>query len=100
MVNAKKLCMFKPPMTYWNGFTPRKKLPYDLSIVSCPVAVIAGGSDYLVQPDVVRSSVKKCVLTHIEPNYEHLDVIWADTAPSLIFPIVLNMLETYSAENS
>ncbi len=35
---------------------------------------------------------------HAEPEYEHLDMIWADTAVKQIFPEVAKLLKAYSSE--
>ena len=33
---------------------------------------------------------------HVEPKYEHLDMIWADDLPSTIYPRILGLLDQYS----
>jgi hypothetical protein len=33
---------------------------------------------------------------HEEPLYEHLDVIWADSAKDTVFPEVVKLLQEYS----
>ena len=77
-------------------FTPRKSLPYDLSIISCPVAIIAGAEDTLVNAEALTKQIKKCVYVHTEPLYEHLDLIWADTAATNIFPKIVDLIKKYS----
>jgi hypothetical protein len=88
--------MFKKQhLTFFSSFTPRKSLPYDLSIVSAPVAVFCGELDRLIEPFAVKEQVKNCLFTHVEPSYEHLDLIWADDVASKIFPLILKTLEKF-----
>jgi pimeloyl-ACP methyl ester carboxylesterase len=69
---------------------------YDLSKVSCPVAVIAGASDGVIDAARVRDSIPNCALFHLEPEYEHLDLIWADDAHEKIFPLILEQLKKHN----
>ena len=61
--------MYKHRPSFIKAFTPRKTLPYDMSIISCPVAIIAGAEDTLVNPETLKTQVKNCVLVHSEPHY-------------------------------
>jgi len=46
-------------------------------------------------PPFDREVLPACVKWHEEPLYEHLDMIWADTAKDVIFPEVMKLLEEY-----
>ena len=37
---------------------------------------------------------------HVEPKYEHLDMIWADDLPSTIYPRILGLLDQYGEGGS
>jgi hypothetical protein len=71
----------------------RKKSLYDLSIIECKVAVIAGADDKLIDPYIVQKKIKNCLITYVIKDYEHLDLIWADDANILVFPKILTLLE-------
>lgn len=61
---------------------------YDLAKVSCPVAIVHGGSDHLVEVESLKHTLPNVVLVLQEEKYEHLDTIWADTAKDSVFPKV------------
>ena len=69
---------------------------YDLRDVNCAVAVIAGGADGLIDTTNIPKLIPNCIFCHIEPKFEHLDVIWADSARKVIFPKLLALLETHT----
>ncbi|CAE7621701.1 unnamed protein product [Symbiodinium microadriaticum] len=68
---------------------------YDISSIDCPVAILYGGADKLIDARVAVDKLHKCVYVHEEPLYEHLDMIWADTASTNIFPKVVDLLALY-----
>jgi lysosomal acid lipase/cholesteryl ester hydrolase len=108
MIVEGRLCYYKP--FTWSSVFGRlfrraddksidgvnERPAYDLSKISCPVAAIAGASDHVINPFPIESAVQKCVKMHIEPDYEHLDLIWADDAHEKIFPAVIDALKTYN----
>lgn len=99
VVAAKGLCMYRAMPTVWSSLAPRRDLKYDLSILSCPVALISGGSDSLIDAHAAREAVEEvCVHAHIEPDYEHMDLLWADNMPEKIFPVLSSLLEKYNVE--
>lgn len=95
IINAKRLCMFqqKSSMTW---LFPKKCLHYDISVVTCPVASISGKADKLIVPSSIKDSVSSCILSHEEPDYEHLDMIWADSFASNIYPIIRELAQKYT----
>ena len=80
IINQKRLCTF-------DGMAV-----YDLTLIRCPVAVFAGGSDRLIDPAALCSVAKNVVHYHCEPDYEHLDLLWADSAPERIFKPLMDLL--------
>ena len=99
IMKQEELCSFtNARLTYlssfWSLFSSkaRESDKYDISTITCPVAVFAGGKDYLIDPYVVQQRVKTCILTHIQEGFEHLDLIWADRAADVIFPDIKLLL--------
>jgi lysosomal acid lipase/cholesteryl ester hydrolase len=96
MLNAGGLCMFQPAakglFSKLNCIPNRKCLYYDVSIITAPVGVIAGGSDTLIAPLAAQEAIPNCVGTRIIPEFEHLEVIWADTFKETVFPHIMNFL--------
>lgn len=69
---------------------------YDYSHISTPIASIAGEIDGFIDPHAIPELVPNCVFSHVEPDYEHLDIIWADDAKEKIFPLIGQLLDTYT----
>lgn len=67
----------------------------NFSKITSPVASLCGLKDGIVDPAAVQQMVPTCVFNHIEPEYEHLDMIWADDVKKKIFPLVLGLLKQY-----
>lgn len=87
-------------ITHWFKTVASKRLArfdgrseYDLTKITCPVAVFAGGKDELVDSSALCELAAHVVLYHCEPQYEHLDLIWADNAPARIFRPLLQVLD-------
>jgi lysosomal acid lipase/cholesteryl ester hydrolase len=71
---------------------------YDISKVVCPVAVLYGKADALIDASMAIRSLPNCVYIHCEEGYEHLDLIWADCAPERIFTRVLEQLSQHHGD--
>ena len=62
---------------------------------SMDIAVFYGGKDTVIDIDALKKVLPGCVLWHEEPEYEHLDVIWADSALEKVFPPLVKLLKEY-----
>lgn len=65
------------------------------SRISCPVAAVCGDRDGLIDIHAVPCLLPSCVFSHIQPKYEHLDIIWADDACSEIFPYIVSIIDRF-----
>jgi hypothetical protein len=70
----------------------------DFSAISCPVAAIAGTADGLIDPYGVSTLVPACCYSQIVEGYEHFDPIWADDAPTVVFPNIVSLLDKYESK--
>lgn len=70
--------------------------PYDISLISCPVALVSGEADQLVDAKRVATNVKNCVSFKAIPDYEHLDLIWSDDAFHKVFPHVIQLINSHA----
>ena len=88
-------------VTHWFHIIHNRRIqsitgePYELGGIVCPVAVFVGENDHLVVNQALARAVPNCVLYHSEAGYEHLDLLWADTAHTEIFPKILSLVEQY-----
>jgi pimeloyl-ACP methyl ester carboxylesterase len=63
-----------------------------------PVALFAGGQDYLADPTDVQFMIAQLPgtpMVHIEPNYAHLDPLLGTNANQRIYPRILDLLQKY-----
>lgn len=68
---------------------------YDLSCITAPVAVIYGAADELVDAERVVGELNTCVMAKSIPHFEHLELLWADQACSLVFPTIVELLSKH-----
>lgn len=67
--------------------------------IKTPIVLVYGGSDSLVDINVMlRELPKHTVATEI-PHFEHLDFLWAEHVETLVFPQVFNALEAYAGRD-
>lgn len=86
--------------TVKNLFVYGKAVPpeYALNEISSPLVVISSPSDWLSSTRDVEtlSAHLTCDVTHHiikRPGFSHIDFLWADDAPLLVYRLVLNLLQ-------
>eukprot|EP00126_Sphaerothecum_destruens_P015314 Sdes_comp9266_c0_seq1m748 len=84
---------FKPDNQKYTGSAPPV---YPITQIRCPISVFYGGKDTLPDFPWLLAQLPPSTFIHKEPDYEHLCFMWADSAPTLIFPKVLKQLRKYS----
>ncbi|KAL6156707.1 cholesterol esterase [Exserohilum turcicum] len=68
--------------------------------IKTPIVLVYGGSDSLVDIDVMLKELPPHTTAKEIPHYEHLDFLWADTTDTLVFPHVFEALEKYAVMES
>eukprot|EP00808_Paulinella_micropora_P029055 g75982.t1 len=81
------------------GLADNSPFTYELQKIACPVAVVAGAADRLIDPTHLAESVPDCIFSHLEPGLEHLDLLWADEAHAKVFPHITRLLEAMCSES-
>eukprot|EP01114_Cavostelium_apophysatum_P013693 TRINITY_DN3375_c0_g1_i2.p1 TRINITY_DN3375_c0_g1~~TRINITY_DN3375_c0_g1_i2.p1 ORF type:complete len:293 (+),score=28.55 TRINITY_DN3375_c0_g1_i2:330-1208(+) len=72
---------------------------YNLGSMKVPTALFSGGLDNFADPMDVKTltaTLPNIVFTNIQPDYEHLDFVWGESAYQLIYPQVVTLLNKYS----
>jgi lysosomal acid lipase/cholesteryl ester hydrolase len=64
--------------------------------IKTPIVLLYGGSDSLVNINVMLKELPKHTEFKAVPHYEHLDFLWATDVSQQVFPHVLAALETYT----
>jgi lysosomal acid lipase/cholesteryl ester hydrolase len=99
--NSGTLCRYEPDRLSGKSTGTKaeeqESSDYDISLITCPVAIFSGQRDSIIDPSAIPSSVQQCVHVHVQEGYEHLDMIWADKAHKSIFPAVNEIVNKFSS---
>lgn len=69
--------------------------------IKTPIVLVYGGSDSLVDIDIMMRELPSHTVATEIPHYEHLDFLWAREIDTLVFPHVFDALESFcDAEHS
>jgi lysosomal acid lipase/cholesteryl ester hydrolase len=69
--------------------------------IKTPIVLVYGGSDSLIDIDVMLKELPSHTIAIEVPHYEHLDFLWGRDVDTLVFPHVFDALESFSdAEHS
>jgi hypothetical protein len=66
---------------------------YNLSTVRCPIALVTGGRDALINVDKLINTLPNVVYTKNVDEWYHVDVLNAMNAPDILFPDLLSLCE-------
>jgi lysosomal acid lipase/cholesteryl ester hydrolase len=67
--------------------------------IKTPIVLVYGGSDSLVDINVMLKELPKHTVATEIPHFEHLDFLWAAEVDTLVFPHVFNALDSYAARD-
>ncbi|XP_004343698.1 triacylglycerol lipase [Capsaspora owczarzaki ATCC 30864] len=76
--------------TPYRGTTPN---PYPVHQIKCPMAIFYGGADGICDVQWLLDQMPKNTFIHRQDEYEHLDLIWAASASTCIFPKVIRIIK-------
>eukprot|EP01104_Vermistella_antarctica_P013604 TRINITY_DN4148_c0_g1_i1.p1 TRINITY_DN4148_c0_g1~~TRINITY_DN4148_c0_g1_i1.p1 ORF type:complete len:540 (+),score=149.04 TRINITY_DN4148_c0_g1_i1:449-2068(+) len=68
---------------------------YPLHRITCPMAVFYGGKDNLADVDTLLSELHDETIVHEEPDYEHLDYLWARNTYANVYTKIIKILESH-----
>lgn len=67
--------------------------------IKTPIVLLFGGSDSLVDIDVMLRELPRHTIVREVPHFEHLDFLWGQQVDTLVFPHVFDALEKYSGRD-
>lgn len=67
--------------------------------IKTPIVLLFGGSDSLVDIDVMLRELPRHTIVREVPHFEHLDFLWGQQVDKLVFPYVFDALEKYSGRD-
>ncbi|CAG8980061.1 hypothetical protein HYALB_00013386 [Hymenoscyphus albidus] len=76
-----------------NKYTKVAKFP--TRNIKTPVVLVYGGSDSLVDINIMMKELPDHTIATEIPHYEHLDFLWAREVDTLVFPHVFDALESF-----
>ncbi|KAI4219148.1 MAG: hypothetical protein L6R36_008530 [Xanthoria steineri] len=67
--------------------------------IKTPIVLIYGGSDSLVDINIMLRELPKHTVANEIPHFEHLDFLWAEHVETLVHPQVFEALEAYAGRD-
>ncbi|KAL8728387.1 MAG: hypothetical protein Q9166_005431 [cf. Caloplaca sp. 2 TL-2023] len=67
--------------------------------IKTPIVMVYGGSDSLVDINVMLRELPKHTVAKEIPHFEHLDFLWAEHVETLVHPQVFEALEAYAGRD-
>jgi lysosomal acid lipase/cholesteryl ester hydrolase len=64
--------------------------------IKTPIVLVWGGSDSLVDINVMLKELPRHTIAKEIPHYEHLDFLWASSVDKLVFPHVFEALDKHA----
>ena len=68
--------------------------------IKTPIVLVYGGSDSLVDINVMLKELPRHTVAKEIPHFEHVDLLWAEQVDSLVFPHVFDALNFYSEQSN
>ncbi|KAF2482748.1 Alpha/Beta hydrolase protein [Neohortaea acidophila] len=84
------------PMSLNQGSKYYKVAKFPTRNIRTPIVLVYGGSDSLVDIKLMLKELPRHTVARCIPKYEHLDLLWASDVHELVFPHVLEALDSYA----
>ena len=88
------------PMSFSNGSKYYKVAKFPTRNIRTPIVLVYGGSDSLVDIDVMLKELPKHTIAKEIPHYEHLDFLWASDVNTQVFPHIVDALNSFAAPHN
>ncbi|KAK6505702.1 cholesterol esterase [Arthrobotrys musiformis] len=99
IIRNKKFQMYdddvQSPLGWGYGRSYYRPAKFPTKNISTPVVLVYGGSDSLVDIEVMMKELPVHTVAKEIKHYEHLDFLWGDENDKLVIPEVLGALEKY-----
>ncbi|KFY26068.1 hypothetical protein V493_04277 [Pseudogymnoascus sp. VKM F-4281 (FW-2241)] len=86
----------QPPLRLGSVSKYTKVARFPTRNIKTPVVLVYGGSDSLVDIKVMLKQLPAHTVATEIPHFEHLDLLWARDVDTLVFPHVIDALESFS----
>ncbi|EPS39670.1 hypothetical protein H072_6519 [Dactylellina haptotyla CBS 200.50] len=99
IIRNKKFQMYdddvQSPVGWGYGRSYYKPAKFPTKNISAPVVLVYGGSDSLVDIEVMMKELPDHTIAKEIKHYEHLDFLWGEETDTLVIPHVLEALNLY-----
>lgn len=99
IIRTKSFQMFdddvQPPLSLGGVSKYTKVAKFPTRNIKTPIVLVYGGSDSLVDINVMLKELPPHTVATEIPHFEHLDFLWARDVDSLVFPHVYDALESF-----
>jgi len=86
----------QPPLSLGSVSKYTKVAKFPTRNIKTPVVLVYGGSDSLVDINVMLKELPSHTIATEIPHYEHLDFLWARGVDTLVFPHVFDALDNFT----
>ena len=84
------------PLSIGAGERYYKVAKFPTRNIKTPIVLVYGGSDSLVDINVMLKELPQHTIAKEIPHFEHLDFLWAQDVEKLVFPHVFEALDDYA----
>jgi lysosomal acid lipase/cholesteryl ester hydrolase len=85
----------QPPLSLRSVSKYTKVAKFPTRNIKTPIVLVYGGSDSLVDINIMLKELPPHTVATEIPHYEHLDFLWAREVNTLVFPHVYDALESF-----
>jgi lysosomal acid lipase/cholesteryl ester hydrolase len=75
-----------------------KPVKFPTKNIKTPIVLVYGGSDSLVDIEVMLRGLPRHTVVKSIPHYEHLDFLWASDVDRFVFPHIFSALEAHAPD--
>ncbi|KAH8816862.1 Alpha/Beta hydrolase protein [Xylogone sp. PMI_703] len=85
-----------PPLSLSSASKYTKVARFPTRNIKTPIVLVYGGSDSLVDINVMLKELPSHTVATEIPHYEHLDFLWGQELDKLVFPHIFDALDSFS----
>jgi lysosomal acid lipase/cholesteryl ester hydrolase len=90
---------YQAPWNVSDGARFYKVARFPTKNIKTPIVMVYGGSDSLVDIDIMLKELPRHTIAKEIPHYEHLDFLWGEDVATLVFPHVFEALDEFAGKD-
>lgn len=89
---------YQTPWNLSDGARFYKVARFPTKNIKTPIVMVYGGSDSLVDINIMLKELPRHTIAKEIPHYEHLDFLWGEDVATLVFPHVFEALDEFAGK--